>query len=141
MHYQVIVDTGILLTLIDRNDVHHTWVTEQLKEIAPPLLTCEAVISESWFLLQRVKRGREILPQLLAQKQIIIQFDLDAELVTVMTLLSRYQSVPVSLADAELVRMSELYPSSLVFTLDSDFLVYRKNRDRPIPLLMPLLDT
>lgn len=79
--------------------------------------------------------------QLLAQKQIIIQFDLDAELVTVMTLLSRYQSVPVSLADAELVRMSELYPSSLIFTLDSDFLVYRKNRDRPIPLLMPLLDT
>jgi uncharacterized protein len=137
MHYQVIVDTGILLALIDRNDGHHTWVTEQLKEIAPPLLTCEAVISESWFLLQRVNRGREILLQLLAQKQIIIQFDLDAELVTVMTLLSRYQSVPVSLADAELVRMSELYPSSLIFTLDSDFLVYRKNRDRPIPLLMP----
>jgi len=140
MHYQVIVDTGILLALIDRNDGHHTWVTERLKEIAPPLLTCEAVISESWFLLQRVKRGREILLQLLAQKQIIIQFDLDAELARVMTLLSRYQSVPVSLADAELVRMSELYPSSLIFTLDSDFLVYRKNRDRPIPLLMPLLD-
>jgi predicted nucleic acid-binding protein len=86
MHYEVIVDTGILLALIDRNDSHHTWVTERLKEIAPPLLTCEAVISESWFLLQRVKRGREILLQLLAQKQIIIQFDLDAELVTVMTL-------------------------------------------------------
>ncbi|KHG40204.1 MAG: PIN domain-containing protein [Aphanizomenon flos-aquae KM1D3_PB] len=51
MHYQVIVDTGILLALIDRNDVHHTWVKEQLKEISPPLLTCEAVISESWFLL------------------------------------------------------------------------------------------
>ena len=47
MHYEVIVDTGILLALIDRNDSHHTWVTERLKEIAPPLLTCEAVISES----------------------------------------------------------------------------------------------
>ena len=139
MHYQVIVDTGILVALIDRNDHHHAWVTEQLKEIAPPLLTCEAVISESWFLLQRVKRVREILLQLLAQKQIVIQFDLDVELVTVMELLSRYQSVPVSLADAELVRMSELYPNSLVFTLDSDFLVYRKNRDRLIPLLMPSL--
>jgi predicted nucleic acid-binding protein len=67
MHYEVIVDTGILLALIDRNDSHHTWVTERLKEIAPPLLTCEAVISESWFLLQRVKRGREVLLQLLAQ--------------------------------------------------------------------------
>jgi uncharacterized protein len=137
MHYEVIVDTGILLALIDRNDRHHTWVTERLKEIAPPLLTCEAVISESWFLLQRVKRGREVLLQLLAQKQIIIRFDLDAELVTIMELLSRYQSVPVSLADAELVRMSELYPNSLIFTLDSDFLFYRKNRDRRISLLMP----
>ena len=138
MHQQVIVDTGILVALIDRNDHHHTWITEQLKEIAPPLMTCEAVISESWFLLQRVKRGREVLLQLLAQKQVVIRFDLGAELVTVMALLSRYQSVPVSLADAELVRMSELYPNSLVFTLDSDFLVYRKNRDRLIPVLMPL---
>jgi hypothetical protein len=58
-----------------------------------------------------------------------------------MALLSRYQSVPVSLADAELVRMSELYPKSLIFTLDSDFLVYRKNRDRLIPLLMPPLNS
>ena len=88
-------------------------------------------------MLQRVKRGREVLLQLLAQKQIIIRFDLDAELVTIMALLSRYQSVPVSLADAELVRMSELYPNSLIFTLDSDFLFYRKNRDRRISLLMP----
>ena len=141
MHHEVIVDTGILLALIDRNDSHHAWVTERLKEIAPPLLTCEAVISESWFLLQRVKRGREVLLQLLAQKQIIIRFDLDAELVTIMALLSRYQSVPVSLADAELIRMSELYPKSFIFTLDSDFLVYRKNRDRLIPLLMPPLDS
>ena len=79
--------------------------------------------------------------QLLAQKQIIIQFDLNADLVTIMALLSRYQSVPVSLADAELVRMSELYPNSLIFTLDSDFLVYRKNHDRLIPLLMPPLNS
>ena len=52
-------------------------------------------------------------------------------------LLARYQSVPASLADAELVRMAELYPNSMVFTLDSDFQIYRKNRDCPIPLLIP----
>jgi predicted nucleic acid-binding protein len=55
---QVIIDTGVLVALIDRRDCYHAWVTEHLTQIAPPLLTCEAVLSESWFLLQRVKNGR-----------------------------------------------------------------------------------
>jgi len=134
---QVIADTGVLVALIDRRDRHHVWVTEQLTQIAPPLLTCEAVISETWFLLQRVKNGRETLIQLLERRQVVIQFDLDAELTTVVALLTCYQSVPVSLADAELVRMAELYSNSFVFTLDSDFQIYRKNRNHPIPLLSP----
>jgi uncharacterized protein len=137
---QVIVDTGVLVALIDRRDHYHAWVTEQLTQIAPPLLTCEAVISETWFLLQRVKNGRETLLKLLEQGQVIVQFDLDAELTAVVALLTRYQSVPVSLADAALVRMAELYPNSFVFTLDSDFQIYRKYRDRPIALISPQSD-
>jgi len=137
MQSQVIVDTGVLIALIDRLDNHHNWVVNQLKQITPPLLTCEAVISETWFLLQRVRNGRETLIQLLTQKYVVVQFDFDAELATVISLLNRYQSVPVSLADAELVRMSELYANSLIFTLDSDFQIYRKNRDRQIPLIIP----
>jgi len=140
MLHQVIVDTGILIALIDRRDRYHTWVREQLTQIAPPLITCEAVISETWFLLQRVKNGQETLLHLLEQKQVVVQFDLDRELATVVTLLTRYQSVPVSLADAELVRMAELHPNSMVFTLDSDFQIYRKNRDRPISWLSPPSD-
>jgi predicted nucleic acid-binding protein len=139
MFHQVIVDTGVLVALIDRRDRYHTWVTERLTQIAPPLLTCEAVISETWFLLQRVKNGRETLLQLLNHRQVEVLFDLDSELETVIALLTRYQSVPVSLADAELVRMAELYPKSSVFTLDSDFHIYRKNRDQPITLISPPL--
>lgn len=137
MLHQVIVDIGVLVALIDRRDHYHTWVTEQLTQIAPPLLTCEAVISETWFLLQRVNNGHKALLQLLEHRQVVIQFDLDVELPDVVALLTRYQSVPVSLADAELVRMAELYPHSWVFTLDSDFQIYRKNRNHPIPLLSP----
>jgi len=77
------------------------------------------------------------LLQLLEQQQVIVQFDLNAELPRVITLLTSYQSVPVSLADAELVRMAELYPNNLIFTLDRDFQIYRKNRNRPISLLSP----
>lgn len=137
MLQQVIVDTGILIALIDQRDRHHAWVSEQLAQMAPPLLTCEAVMSEAWFLLQRVRNGREALLLLLEQDQIKVQFDLGAELTLVVALMRRYQSVPVSLADAELVRMAELYPNSSVFTLDSDFQIYRKNRDIPIPLIAP----
>ncbi|MGB3293784.1 MAG: PIN domain-containing protein [Phormidesmis sp.] len=137
MLQQVIVDTGVLIALIDQHDRHHAWVSEQLDQIAPPLLTCEAVLSEAWFLLQRVRSGREALLLLLEQDQIKVQFDLGAELMSVVNLMRRYQSVPVSLADAALVRMAELYPNSLIFTLDSDFQIYRKNRDIPILLIAP----
>jgi hypothetical protein len=43
----------------------------------------------------------------------------------------------MSLADACLVRMSELYSDSVVLTTDSDFNVYRRNRRQIIPTLMP----
>jgi predicted nucleic acid-binding protein len=55
----------------------------------------------------------------------------------VTALLARYQSVPMSVADAILVRMAELSPHSQVFTLDTDFQIYRKNRNSLIPLLSP----
>lgn len=99
---QVIVDTGILVALIDQRDHHHAWVSKQLSQITPPLLTCEAVISETWFLLQRVQNGREALLQLLDQRQVVVQFDLNVELQSIVSLLARYQSVPVSLADADI---------------------------------------
>lgn len=139
MRQQVIADTSVLVALINRQDRYHSWVCEQLTQIAPPLLTCEAVISEAWFLLQRARNGPEALLLLLEQGQIQVQFDLGAELASVVALMRRYQSVPVSLADAELVRMAELYPNSAVFTLDSDFQIYRKNRDLSIPAIAPPL--
>lgn len=137
MQRSAIVDTGVLIALIDRRDRHHAWAKEQVARIAPPLLTCEAVLSETWFLLQRVSNGREALLQLLDRGQVQSRFDLNTDMASVVALLKRYQSVPMSLADAELVRMAERWPDSLVFTLDSDFQIYRKHRDQPIPLIFP----
>jgi hypothetical protein len=51
--------------------------------------------------------------------------------------MKRYRNIPMSLADACLVRMSELHASSRVFTLDAGFRRYRKNRREAIPLLIP----
>ena len=49
----------------------------------------------------------------------------------------RYANVPMSVADACLVRMSELVADCTVFTLDGDFRVYRRNKRQKIPVLMP----
>jgi predicted nucleic acid-binding protein len=45
----------------------------------------------------------------------------DAEAGSVARLMRRYENVPMSLADACLVRLIELTSQSTLFTLDSDF--------------------
>lgn len=137
MRQQVLLDTGPLIALIDRRDYHHSWVTTELATIQPPLLSCEAVLSEAWFLLQRVNNGRETLVGLLKSQQILVAFQFNEEVESITELLTRYRSVPISFADASLVRMAELYPGSEVLTLDSDFLIYRKHKNQPIPVIMP----
>ena len=137
MLQKVIVDTSALVASIDQSERHHEWVVQQLEQVEPPLLTCEAVISETWFLLGRVRGAREAFLPYLEQGQVQVVFSLESELASVLTLMNRYESVPASLADAELVRMAELHPQSSVFTLDSDFQIYRKHRDMPIPLIFP----
>jgi predicted nucleic acid-binding protein len=105
--------------------------------IKPPLLTCEAVITESFFLLRNTYGGQEKILQLLERQAITIDFDLKNELIEIQRLLTIYKSVPVSLADACLVRMAELQSSSSVFTIDSDFQIYRKNRHEIIDIIIP----
>jgi uncharacterized protein len=105
--------------------------------IMPPLLTCEAVITEACFLLRNVYRGEDEVINLLETNIVQVAFSLQDEMTHIRRLLSRYQSVPMSLADACFVRMAELYPNSLLLTTDSDFTIYRKNQNQPIALSSP----
>lgn len=133
----VLLDTGPLVAAINRRDQFHNWVTAQLANIEPPLLTCEAVISEACFLLRNVYGGQEAVINLVKNEVIDIPFKLDDEAVIIGELLKTYQSVPMSLADACLVRMSEQYIDSVLLTFDSDFLVYRRQKNQIIPVIMP----
>ena len=122
---------------MNRREAFHNWAIEQLEDIKPPLFTCEPVITEACFLLSRVYGGEKQVLSLIHRDIICLKFNLNDELRQVDELMQRYQSVPMSLADACLVRMAELNPASQVLTLDSDFLIYRKLRDRPISVIMP----
>jgi len=137
MKRQVLLDTGPLVAFLNRQDDFHEWVKKELAAIAPPLLTCEAVLTETCFLLRNIYQGPESVMALVERDQIQVPFKLNDEALSVSDLLIRYKSVPVSLADACLVRMAEQYPQSHILTLDSDFRIYRKNKNQQIPVIMP----
>jgi uncharacterized protein len=132
----VILDTSVLVTLFNRNDRDHAWAVKEWAQVNPPALTCEAVISETCFLLRK-KHLIEAVFEMIDTGAIAIAFDLQEQASNVRVLMSRYESVPMSFADACLVRMSEQIPNSAVMTLDSDFKIYRRHRNEEIAVIQP----
>ncbi len=133
----IIADTGALVALIDASDNFHDWANEQAKTLSPPFSTCEAVIAEASYLLKSINNGQHTLLAFIEQGFLQIDFSLSAEIAEVQALMQKYADVPMDLVDACLVRMSELIEGSTIFTLDSDFWVYRKSGRVQIPLIIP----
>ena len=133
----VVVDTGPLVASLRARDRDHGWTRAQLESIASPLVTCEAVLSEAFFLLHGVHGGRERLAALVDRGVVEARFDFQDERDSTLRLLRKYADTPMSFADACLVRMSELHRDSRIFTLDLDFGAYRRNGRERIPLLAP----
>lgn len=138
MRQQLLLDTGVLVALLSKADDCHQWATTTVTTVNQPLLTCEAVITETCFLLQRDSRSQQAVLSLLNKGALQIGFCLSDEVKAIEELITRYENVPMSLADACLVRMAELYPKSTILTLDSDFRIYRKHHNQQIPLITPV---
>ena len=132
-----LIDTGPLVALCDRRDKHHAWTAAALGSITGPLTTCEAVLTETCFLLKQQFGGAEEIFELLERGLLEIRFELMTEHERVAQLMKRYADLPMSMADACLVRMAEAIPSSRLMTLDQDFTVYRRHGRQVIPLLAP----
>jgi len=130
-----IADTGIIVALLTRNDPFHEWAVKEFRRNAP-FLVCDAVLAEaaSFFpdpvhVLQLVLRGDLVLDP---------AFGLAQELPRVLELAAKYADRPMDLADACLVRMTELTSRGKVWTLDrADFSVYRRNGHQRIPCEFP----
>ena len=137
MRKKVILDTGPLVALLNRRDRHHQWAKDHWSEIAPPLLTCESVLAEACFLVQPFAGGTTAVLEMVRRSVLDLSFRLAEETDAISRLLTKYQDLPMSLADSCLVRMAEQQPESVVFTLDSDFNIYRKYRRQRIPTLSP----
>lgn len=134
---RLILDTGPWVALHCRDEQHHVWAKAQFARTSEPLLTCEAVVAETCFLLARGGFDPGKALQLIERGVVQLAMHLDEEIATVRALFQRYDNVPASLADACLIRMSELFDPSRVLTLDSDFRIYRRHGRKTIPLLTP----
>jgi predicted nucleic acid-binding protein len=132
---QAIVDVGPLLAFLDPRDNNHQAVTEVIGDLPMPLLTVESVLSELSFLLRRDGRPMIGSTLLVSRGMVEIVPILPQHTARIAELMECYAKVPMSFADAALVKLSEIHPSSPVFTLDSDFAIYRRFTRDPLPLI------
>jgi len=130
----VIADTGPLVALFDRGDEHHNWALRGLGKISAPLITAESVVSEVLFLLRDMQRSRSAFLEFWSEGALRVGFDAEVNKTALTALLRKYADNDISLADAAIVRLSELVPDAVVWTLDKDFRIYRRNGRKVIPL-------
>ena len=133
----VLLDTGPWVALLSRNDTHHKWALEQFRRLSPPLLSCEAVVAETCFLLKRSGFDPSLPLQFIERGVVQLPFVLQEQIGSVSSLFKRYENVPASLADAALIRLAEINDSPLLITTDSDFHIYRRHGRQTIPLVTP----
>lgn len=137
MRGPVLLDTGPLVAALANHEKQRSWAQVQFDQLDEPFLTCEAVITEACFLLRGARNAAQAVLEFLARDAIRIVFRLGDEAEAVSVLMARYANVPMSLADACLVRMAEIHPGARILTLDRDFLIYRMHGRQAIPTIMP----
>jgi predicted nucleic acid-binding protein len=131
-----ICDTGPLVAYLNRNDPHHAWAAQMMKQVRPPMLTCEAVLTETAYFLREDDFEVEALFELLDRGALRLQFDLATQWPRVRTLMRRYAQM--DLADASVVVMSELHKRCQVLTVDrKDFSTFRRNDRQTIHFVAP----
>ncbi len=133
----VIVDTGPLVAFFDRRERHHRWVVERVENEDAPMFVCEPVLAEAWYLLARFPKAQDALIDFLADGTLRVALAVEDHVPELRDLIRKYRDTPMSLADACVVRMAELYNQYTVLTLDSDFHVYRTKGRTPLNVVHP----
>jgi predicted nucleic acid-binding protein len=135
MASSVLVDASFIIALLSHHDANHGWATANAPRSPPPWMTCEAVLSEAFHLLGRSGAGS--LASLLRRGALICDFRFVDNMDAVLKLLQKYADVPMSFADACLVRMTETLDDPVLLTTDADFRIYRRHGRQMIPCVLP----
>ena len=132
----VLLDAGPWVAYLRRADQHHAWAREQFSA-RETFVSCEPVLAEVCARLQYYGNDPLVALEFVKSGVVTLDFDLQSNLLAVQNLMRRYRDQPMDLADACLVRMTEVEPRSLVVTTDEDFRVYRRNGREVVPHVLP----
>jgi predicted nucleic acid-binding protein len=128
-----IADPGLIVALLAADDPAHAWAADAFRRHSP-FYTCDAVLAEACSFFPTP----EPVLTLVARGDLILDFDLAAELPRILALVAKYADQPMDLAGACVVRMSELAADSRVWTVDrTDFTAYRRNGRQSVPCDFP----
>jgi predicted nucleic acid-binding protein len=131
---RIIADSGFLIALLDRLDGFHAWAARIVEVEPPPYRVCEAVCAE----VAAVLGSPEPMLAMLDRGDLQLDFSLSEELLSVHKLTRKYKDQPMDLADACVVRMSEIHRICKILTVDErDFSVYRRFGNQPLPCIFP----
>ncbi len=130
------LDTGVIVALLDRSERNHRACVEIVSELAAPLVTCEAVVAEACYLLRGVRGAPDAVLANVEKGIFQVPFQLNTAVEAIRALMKRYASVPMDLADACLVHLADVLETGAILTLDSDFAVYRWRRRRAFEKLL-----
>ena len=129
-----ILDAGPLIAALNRQDQHHRWACDTLERIGPPFYSCSEAIAEA----AAMTGQPTAIVEMIHSKEIVLAFDLSEQTAGVLALLKKYADREMDLADACIVRMTELLRDCRVVTVDrGDFAVYRRNGRDLIPVIAP----
>ena len=134
---EILIDTGPLVAYLDRRQQSHEWTVAQFSALSGTVLTCEAVISEVCFLLSKQPRAIAKIDDYIQRGALnLAPIGMKAQ-ARIFGLMRKYHQIPMSYADACLLWLAESRPQSRLFTLDSDFRIYRLENKLPVPLIAP----
>ena len=129
-----ILDAGPLIAALNARDEYHRWACETLERLGPPFYSCPEAIAEAAAMTGQAS----VIVEMIQAAEIILAFSLSDQTAAVLSLLKKYRDREMDLADACIVRMTELMRDSRVVTLDrADFAVYRRNGRELIPVIVP----
>jgi uncharacterized protein len=129
-----ILDAGPLIAALNREDRYHDWARTTLDQTGPPFYSCPEAMAEA----AAVTGRPSAIVEMVHAGEVVLAFDLSSQTASVLALLKKYSDRDMDLADACIVRMSELMRDCRVITVDrADFSVYRRNGRDLIPLIAP----
>lgn len=133
----VLLDTGVIVSLLDSSEYRHLACIEAIQSCAAPLVTCEAVIAESCYLLRKQRGAAERILESVVSGAFQIPFQLASQASEIQRILRRYRDREVDFADACLIHMANELRSGEILTLDRDFEIYRWGANKRFQPLIP----